>query len=56
MPVKWITPEHPKIDRVTCPWLRFMDLNADIIYVNKGNILVFPLFIDPYRPNDGPRL
>ena len=33
--MKWITREHPKIDRIACPWLikRFVDKEAEIIYV-----------------------
>jgi hypothetical protein len=33
--MKWITREHPKIDRIACPWLirRFIDVDAEIIYV-----------------------
>ncbi len=33
--MKWITREHPKIDRIACPWLikRFIDADAEIIYV-----------------------
>ena len=33
--MKWITREHPKIDRIACPWLikRFVDADAEIIYV-----------------------
>ena len=33
--MKWITREHPKIDRIACPWLikRFIDPQAEIIYV-----------------------
>lgn len=32
--MKWITREHPKIDRIACPWLicRFVDQAAEIIY------------------------
>jgi len=32
--MKWITREHPKIDRIACPWLikRFIDKDAEIIY------------------------
>lgn len=32
--MKWITREHPKIDRIACPWLikRFIDPSAEIIY------------------------
>lgn len=34
-PMKWITRERPKIDRIACPWLikRFIDKKAEIIYV-----------------------
>lgn len=33
--MKWVTREHPKIDRIACPWLikRFIDQEAEIIYV-----------------------
>ena len=33
--MKWITREHPKIDRIACPWLikRFIDPEAEFIYV-----------------------
>src|SRR5262245_8 len=33
--MKWITREHPKIDRIACPWLirRFIDPSAEFIYV-----------------------
>jgi len=33
--MKWITRQHPKIDRIACPWLikRFIDADAEIIYV-----------------------
>ncbi len=33
-PSKWVTREHPKIDRIACPWLirRFIDPNAEFIY------------------------
>ena len=33
--MKWITREHPRIDRLACPWLikRFIDKDAEIIYV-----------------------
>lgn len=34
-PTRWVTREHPKIDRIACPWLirRFIDPDAEIIYV-----------------------
>lgn len=33
--MKWITREHPKIDRIACPWLikNFVDEDAGFIYV-----------------------
>ena len=38
--MKWITRERPKIDRLACPWLirRFIDANAEIIYVPEGEV------------------
>lgn len=40
--MKWITREHPKIDRIACPWLikRFIDENAEIIYVPADQVLL----------------
>jgi AraC-like DNA-binding protein len=39
--MKWITREHPKIDRIACPWLikRFIDAEAEIIYVPFAEVL-----------------
>ncbi|WP_343674739.1 chromate resistance protein ChrB domain-containing protein [Chitinophaga sp.] len=39
--MKWITREHPKIDRIACPWLieRFIDGNAEIIFVPAADVL-----------------
>ena len=39
--MKWITREHPKIDRIACPWLikRFIDPEAEIIYVPYDEVL-----------------
>lgn len=41
-PSKWVTREHPKIDRIACPWLirRFIDPNAEFIYVPREQVLV----------------
>ena len=38
--MKWITREHPKIDRIACPWLikNFVDKEAEFIYVPKENV------------------
>lgn len=40
--MKWITREHPKIDRIACPWLikRFIDPEAEIIYVPYEQVLI----------------
>jgi AraC-like DNA-binding protein len=40
--MKWITREHPKIDRIACPWLikRFIDKDAEIIYVPFDEVKV----------------
>lgn len=39
--MKWVTREHPKIDRIACPWLikRFIDPDAEIIYVPYKDVL-----------------
>jgi hypothetical protein len=33
--MKWITREHPRVDRVACPWFvqRFVDRDAEFLYV-----------------------
>ena len=38
--MKWITREHPHVDRVACPWLieRFIDKQAEFIYVPTDNV------------------
>jgi rhodanese-related sulfurtransferase len=38
---KWVTREHPKIDRIACPWLirRFIDPDAEFIYVPTSRVL-----------------
>ncbi|WP_354335225.1 chromate resistance protein ChrB domain-containing protein [Pedobacter sp. CG_S7] len=38
---KWITREHPKIDRIASPWLirRFIDAEAEFIYVPFNEVL-----------------
>ena len=40
-PGKWVTREHPKIDRIACPWLirRFIDPQAEFIYVPTKDVL-----------------
>jgi rhodanese-related sulfurtransferase len=37
---KWVTREHPKIDRIACPWLisRFVNPDAEFIYVPAAEV------------------
>jgi rhodanese-related sulfurtransferase len=37
---RWVTREHPKIDRIACPWLvsRFIDPLAEFIYVPPATV------------------
>lgn len=39
--MKWITREHPKIDRIACPWLiaRFIDDTPEFLYVPSGEVM-----------------
>ena len=39
--MKWITREHPKIDRIACPWLirRFIDPSAEFIFVPFDQVI-----------------
>ncbi len=39
--MQWITREHPKIDRIACPWLivRFIDREAEFLYVPAGDVV-----------------
>ena len=41
--MKWVTREHPKTDRVACPWLirKFIDPDAEIVYVPGDDVLAF---------------
>jgi hypothetical protein len=36
----WITREHPRVDRVACPWLieRFIDKDAEFLYVKAATV------------------
>jgi hypothetical protein len=40
-PMRWVTREHPKTDRIACPWLirRFIDPDAEIVYVPRDEVL-----------------
>ena len=39
--MKWVTREHPKTDRIACPWLirQFIDPDAEIVYVPRDDVL-----------------
>ena len=39
--MKWITREHPKIDRIACPWLiaRFIDEAPEFLYVPGDDVM-----------------
>jgi hypothetical protein len=39
--MKWITREHPRVDRVACPWLieRFVDKQGEFIYVPADQVM-----------------
>ncbi len=41
--MKWVTREHPRTDRIACPWLirKFIDPNAEIVYVPKDEVLAY---------------
>ena len=39
--MKWVTREHPRTDRIACPWLirKFIDRDAEIVYVPRDQVL-----------------
>jgi hypothetical protein len=39
--MKWVTREHPKTDRIACPWLirKFIDPDAEFLYVAAEDVL-----------------
>src|SRR2546425_3707461 len=41
IPMKWITREHVKVDRVACPWLikRFVDPGAEFYFVPAEHVI-----------------
>jgi hypothetical protein len=41
--MQWVTREHPKTDRIACPWLirRFIDPAGEIAYVPRDEVLSF---------------
>ena len=46
--MKWVTREHPRTDRIACPWLirRYIDPEAEIVYVKRDDVL-------PYAEREG---
>jgi hypothetical protein len=41
--VQWVTREHPRTDRIACPWLirRFIEPDAEIVYVPRDDVLAY---------------
>ena len=39
--MQWVTREHPKIDRIACPWLitRFIDKSPTFLYVPADRVI-----------------
>jgi hypothetical protein len=39
--MQWVTREHPKTDRIACPWLirKFIDPDAEILFVPAAEVL-----------------
>lgn len=41
--MQWVTREHPRTDRIACPWLirTFIDRDAEIVYVARDEVLPY---------------
>jgi len=41
--MKWVTREHPRTDRIACPWLirKFIDPEAEIVYLPPAEVLAY---------------
>jgi len=41
--MRWVTREHPRTDRIACPWLirTFIDPGAEIVYVGRDDVLAY---------------
>jgi hypothetical protein len=48
--MRWVTRARPKTDRIACPWLirRFIDPDAEILYVSKDDVLAIAADRDAY--------
>ena len=46
--MNWVTREHPRADRIACPWLirKFIDPEAEIVYLPHDEVL-------PYAEREG---
>jgi hypothetical protein len=46
--MKWVTREHPKTDRIACPWLirKFIDADAEFLYVPPEDVLAVAERVD----------
>jgi hypothetical protein len=41
--MQWVTREHPRTDRIACPWLirKFIDPDAEIVYLPADQVLAY---------------
>ena len=41
--MQWVTREHPKTDRIACPWLicKYIDTEAQIVYAPRDEVLSY---------------
>ena len=41
--MQWVTREHPRTDRIACPWLirKFIDPEAEIVYLPADQVLAY---------------
>ncbi len=41
--MQWVTREHPRTDRIACPWLirKFVDQDAEIVYLPRDEVLEY---------------
>ncbi len=41
--MQWVTREHPRTDRIACPWLirKFIDPEAEIVYAPRDDVLSY---------------
>jgi hypothetical protein len=55
--MKWVTRENANVDRIACPWLikRFIDPDAEFLFVPRADVLAFIAAIRTPRPYGGTR-